>query len=55
MVKQLKSLASEYAKTANGAWLNEFDCQNVPEALYDSDFSDQTPDWVGFDSCKTKQ
>lgn len=30
MVKQLKSLASEYAETPSGKWLNEFDWQNVP-------------------------
>lgn len=30
MINELKSLASEYAKTANGVWMNEFDWQNVP-------------------------
>lgn len=30
MITKLKQLASEYAKTANGAWLNEFDWMSVP-------------------------
>lgn len=30
MLNQLKSLASKYAKTPDGDWLNEFDWQNVP-------------------------
>lgn len=30
MINKLKSLASEYAGTPSGAWLNEFDWQNVP-------------------------
>lgn len=30
MITKLKQLASEYSETANGAWLNEFDWQNVP-------------------------
>ena len=29
MLNQLKSLASEYAETADGAWLNEFDWKSI--------------------------
>lgn len=30
MINELTSIASEYAKTADGAWLNEFDRKSVP-------------------------
>jgi hypothetical protein len=30
MTNELKTLASEYAETPSGKWLNEFDWQNVP-------------------------
>lgn len=30
MLKQLQSLTTEYAKTADGRWLNEFDWKAVP-------------------------
>lgn len=30
MINELKSLASEYAKTSDGLWLNEFDWNGVP-------------------------
>lgn len=30
MINKIKSLASEYAETPDGSWLNEFDWQNVP-------------------------
>ena len=30
MTNELQSLASEYAETPSGKWLNEFDWQNVP-------------------------
>ena len=35
MVKQLKSLASEYAKTPDGKWLNDFDWKKVPVRMDD--------------------
>jgi hypothetical protein len=30
MITKLKSLASAYAKTPDGSWLNDFDWKNVP-------------------------
>lgn len=30
MLNQLKTIASEYAKTPSGKWLNEFDRESVP-------------------------
>lgn len=30
MLTQLKKLTTDYAKTADGSWLNDFDWQNVP-------------------------
>lgn len=30
MLNQLKSLADEYSKTADGGWLNDFDWKSVP-------------------------
>ena len=46
MVKQLKSLASEYATTPSGNWLNEFDWVSVPVR-----FKNLRHDVVGYHFC----